>query len=444
MAAVTPYLLLIGWAWAWMQVAPPDVPSTSSAPAGATWNGEVAMIIQRRCVSCHRSGGAAPFPLDDHASVANRATFLGDVVESGRMPPWLPSHGGFRGDRALTDVEETMLHAWIAAGAPVGEGDPVRLPPPRALPVGRGDRITLAMPDAGVIPEESDVAWHAGELDQIGTTLPVGNEKVLRVQAIRQSTAAPQAMRVTSLVFDTTGAGRYLDDRDSRVGFLMAADAGARPSGVDGVLLGGDAELRWPRGFHTEVGPGADLVAEVHYRPTGRPERFQERFQLELVPADASSRPLRWLPLGVFRVVIPAGTKERIETPVELVPVDLDLVGLSIRALEVCVAVEIVARPPGGEELVLLAIDDWDHHQRETYVLERPRRLPRGTELVARFSVDNTAANPRNPDDPPVDIRRGRRTGILLAMLHVAAADDADDDEIEGYGGGWVRRQGRR
>ena len=207
---------------------------------------------------------------------------------------------------------------------------------------------------------------------------------------------------------------------------------------------GGDAELRRRRGFHTEVGPGADPVAVVHARPTGRPERFHEGFKLELVSADASSRPLRWLPLGVFRVVIAAGTRERIETPVELVPVDLDLVGLSIRALEICIAIEVVARPPGGEELVRLSIDDWDHHQRETYVLGRPRRLPRGTELVARLSVENSASNPRNPDDPPVDIRRGRRTGILLAMLHVAAADDADDGEIKGYGGGWVRRQGRR
>ena len=409
----------------------------------STWNRDIAEIVKRRCLDCHRAGGAAPFPLQDHASVANRATFIGDVVESGRMPPWLPSNHGFVGDRRLTPLERRALTSWIAAGSPIGEGAPIRIDPDPGPDETSKDVLALRMPDAGEIPEESGPAWHRGELDQHGVMLPLENESTHRVQAIRHVTSAPQAIRVASLVFDDTGAGRYLDARDPRVGFLMAADAGIRPSGVDGILLGGGDGLRWPEGFHTEVSPNSDLVAELHYRPTGRPERLQERFELELVPEEAESRPVRWIPVGLFRVAIPAGTRSLLSTPETVVPVDVDLVGLSVRALEICVGVEVVAIDADGAETVLLEIDTWDHHQRETYVLPTSRSLAGGTRILARFKVDNTASNPANPDDPPVDIRRGRRTGVLLVMLHVAAVEGLSDEALHAFGGDWVKRRGR-
>lgn len=420
------------------------VPPDEGPEPSPTWNRDIAPIIERRCLGCHRADGAAPFPLDGHASVAHRATFVGEVVRSGRMPPWLPGNDGFRGDRRLSETERGALMAWIEAGAPVGGDQAVSLERSEESRTTGGARIRIAMPRAGTIPEESDPAWHAGELDQLGVALPVGNRTELRVQAISHASAAPRAMRVTSLVFDDTGAGRYLDDRDPRVGFLMGADAGVRPSGADGILLSGNDELRWPEGFHQVVPPGADLVAELHYRPTGRLERVKERFELELVPPDRASRPVRWFPVGLFRVALPVGTKETLQSPVEELPMDVDLVGVSVRALEVCTALQVEATTPDGEAMVILEIDDWDHHQRETVLFEVPRRLPEGTRLKVAFEVDNTSDNPRNPDEPPVEIRRGRRTGILLAMLHVAAIDENDDGRLERAGPAWVRRRGRQ
>ncbi|MCP4796396.1 MAG: hypothetical protein GY885_09595, partial [Phycisphaeraceae bacterium] len=48
-----------------------------------TWNGEVADIIERRCVSCHASGRVGPFELVDAAGVRNRGRFLLEVIDSG-------------------------------------------------------------------------------------------------------------------------------------------------------------------------------------------------------------------------------------------------------------------------------------------------------------------------------------------------------------------------
>ncbi|MAC76282.1 MAG: hypothetical protein CMJ22_12015, partial [Phycisphaerae bacterium] len=50
-----------------------------------TWNGDVADIIQRRCVTCHAMGRVGPFELVDAAAVRNRGRFLLDVIDGGRM-----------------------------------------------------------------------------------------------------------------------------------------------------------------------------------------------------------------------------------------------------------------------------------------------------------------------------------------------------------------------
>ena len=57
-----------------------------------------------------------------------------------------------------------------------------------------------------------------------------------------------------------------------------------------------------------------------------------------------------------------------------------------------------------------------------------PIRLSAGTTLMASFLLDNTSENPRNPDDPAVPIRRGRRTGVLNVIAQVAAVEPEFDD----------------
>ena len=51
--------------------------------------------------------------------------------------------------------------------------------------------------------------------------------------------------------------------------------------------------------------------------------------------------------------------------------------------------------------------------------------LPAGTTLISRFTLDNSDANPRNPYDPPEDLRIGRRTGVVCFTLLGAGRNDA-------------------
>lgn len=407
-----------------------------------TWNGEVADIIERRCVSCHASGRVGPFELVDAVGVRNRGRFLLEVIDSGRMPPWLPMGTAWANHRTVTPSERATLAAWLEAGGPVGDG-PGRKLEPGDPPSFRAD-VVLEMAEPHVIPEESDPAWHTGEIDVHGVTFSLDNDSPLRVQAIRHRPASPQAMRVAAFAFDDTGAGRYLDERDPRVGFLMGGDPGIKPMGADGVILAGSGDFRLPVGFHVPVPVASDLVTQFQYRPTGVPERLQERIELELVPSEEASRPIRWLPLAVGRVDLPAGVEQRVSSAPIVLEHPLELLGISPRAIEICKSVHVMVQFPDGRRRVLVDIPDWDHHQRETLRFEPPVTLPVGCRLQAVFDLDNTAANPRNPDDPPRRVNRGRRTGLLGVILHVAARTAAGDRYLGKAGPEQIRGLMRR
>jgi tetratricopeptide (TPR) repeat protein len=76
----------------------------------------------------------------------------------------------------------------------------------------------------------------------------------------------------------------------------------------------------------------------------------------------------------------------------------------------------------------LLRINEWDFRWQHVYRFSEPRVLPRGTRVSMRFTFDNSAANPRNPDRPPHRVFWGQRTAdemadVWLQLLPRVASD---------------------
>src|SRR5690606_15025871 len=53
-----------------------------------TYAKDIAPIIYKHCLDCHRPGGAAPFTLMHPRQVEGRADTIAEVVLEERMPPW--------------------------------------------------------------------------------------------------------------------------------------------------------------------------------------------------------------------------------------------------------------------------------------------------------------------------------------------------------------------
>ena len=79
-------------------------------------------------MTCHRTGGIGPFPMNSHAVVQGFSPMIREVILTRRMPPWHadPHVGTFEGARSLTKEQAQTLVHWIEAGSPRGEGpDPL-------------------------------------------------------------------------------------------------------------------------------------------------------------------------------------------------------------------------------------------------------------------------------------------------------------------------------
>ena len=77
-------------------------PAKGDSPV--TYSNQVARILQKHCVECHRPGEIAPFALTDYDEVVGWAEMIDEVVREQRMPPWHadPKYGHFSNDRSLS------------------------------------------------------------------------------------------------------------------------------------------------------------------------------------------------------------------------------------------------------------------------------------------------------------------------------------------------------
>src|ERR1700761_2466077 len=80
-----------------------------------TFSRDIAPILRRNCVSCHRPGESGPFPLLTFEDVKNHARQIAAVTASRQMPPWLPApgFGAFEEERRLTTAEIQTIAAWV-------------------------------------------------------------------------------------------------------------------------------------------------------------------------------------------------------------------------------------------------------------------------------------------------------------------------------------------
>src|SRR5258707_11174325 len=79
--------------------------------ASPTYTKDVAPILNRRCVECHRAGEAAPMAFTSYAEVRPWVKSIREQTIKRNMPPWFadPKYGHFKNDRTLPQGEIDTL-----------------------------------------------------------------------------------------------------------------------------------------------------------------------------------------------------------------------------------------------------------------------------------------------------------------------------------------------
>src|SRR5262245_5367564 len=86
-------------------------PMTAQSSDAPTFSKDVAPILYKNCVSCHRAGEIAPMSLLTYAQVRPYARSIGSRIEQGTMPPWHAeaAPGTFVNERGLTSAEKEII-----------------------------------------------------------------------------------------------------------------------------------------------------------------------------------------------------------------------------------------------------------------------------------------------------------------------------------------------
>lgn len=395
----------------------------TAAQDPVTFTRDVAPILFEHCVSCHRESGIGPFSLETYGGARERAARIAAMAAARYMPPWLPEPGPepFVGERRLPDEAIETLRWWADGGAP--EGDPAALPAvPRFLSgwqLGEPD-LVVTMSEPYVVPESGRDVFRS-------FVVPVPTEHDRFVEAMEFLPGNHEVVHHAVMLVDAVRSARHLDALDPGPGWAgMQAGLAESP---DGHFLGwtpGKTSLEVPEGMTWRLPRGSDLVLQLHLlpRPDAAPVQVQVGFHFGEAPTRTSTR----LRLGAKAMDIRAGeARYRIRDAYRL-PVDVELVGLYPHAHYLGKEMRAWAEFEDGRRHPLLHIPDWDFNWQAEYRFARPVSLPAGAALAMEFSYDNSAANPRNPHDPPRRVLYGPESSDEMGDLWVQVVPGREAD----------------
>jgi tetratricopeptide (TPR) repeat protein len=389
-----------------------------------TFTRDIAPILFARCASCHRPQGVAPFSLLTYDAARSRARLIADVTKMRLMPPWKadPDQAAFVGHVHLTEAEITRIDRWAAAGAP--EGRPEDLP---RSPVW-SDGWQLGVPDLVVaLPTPFVVPAAGADFSRLFVIrLPVAAPTHVKGLEFQPGTAG--VIHHANIRIDATGRSRELVEQAPASGYSGLLPASAVYP--DGHFLGwtpGQLTPLLPKGLSWTLNPGTDLVIEIHFVPSGREQTIQPHIGLYFT-ADPPARVPALLRLGRQTIDIPEGEPRYVSTDSFVLPVDVDVQALQPHAHYRARSVTAHAVLPDGRTTPLIAISDWDYRWQHVYRYVTPVSLPRGTRIDLQYVFDNSAANPRNPYQPPRRVHWGQRSSDEMGDLWVQMLTRTDED----------------
>jgi mono/diheme cytochrome c family protein len=397
--------------WGLFVVAPSIASAESSRPV--TFSRDIAPIIFNNCVSCHRPGEVAPFPLMTFADVRRHSHEIADLTLDKQMPPWKPAegYGDFVGARRLTDAQIDLIQQWVKQGKQ--EGNPQDLP---TMPTFKSG-WTLGEPDL-VVRMPEPYTLRADGPDQYRVfVIPLNLPNDVYVSALEFRASNPKIVHHSLFYLDNSGAARALEAASpDKPGYARSGGPGFAPSGGLGGWAPGVMPQYMPEGVGRPIEAGADLILHTHFHPSGKVEKEQSVVGLYFTKK-LPEKVLLSIPHGTRRIDIAPGDKNYVIENSFVVPSNVELEGIFPHAHLLCKQIEVTAKLPDGKTLPLIWIKDWDWNWQDFYQYKHIVNIPKGTRVTMKFTYDNSADNPHNPSSPPQRVHNGEQTKDEMALV---------------------------
>jgi hypothetical protein len=440
----------------WLILAASATAAASGAPTPPTFNRDVAPIFYSKCISCHRSREVAPMALVTYQDARPWSRAIRTRVANREMPPWFADPKFSRelaNNPSLTDAEIKTIVAWVDAGAPQGTGT---LPPPPPLTQGwhtfknRPPDVILEMPTPFDVPADG-----ALPVFTLWSPNPFNEDQFIEAVELRPGAiGAVHHSDVTARALPAgTALGRgpawkggplvdfvpiYPDGRSyneltgegGSTGTESSAEARAHRTALQNeafrtsddyrllFYVPGGGFQQFPPGAVKRISAGNALAWNLHYTPTGRPEKDRHRLGLWLARTPPTHEVVTKR-IGEAHIIdgkefvagrdepnfppIPAFAEDWKITAITPFQEDVTLYGLWPHMHRRGKDMTFIATFPDGREEVLLHVPKYDFSWQLQYQLARPLQLPAGSTIKAIGHYDNSTGNKYNPrPDAPV------------------------------------------
>jgi peroxiredoxin len=383
-----------------------------------TYCGEVAAILRRHCVECHRAGEIGPFALTDYEEVTGWADMIMETIDERRMPPWhaSPDHEPILNHREITTAERETLRRWMEGGMPYGD-------------------------DSQLAPLPEFIS---------GWQLPRTPDQVLNVTAKPFKVVAEGVVEYQYFVVDPeftedmwVEAAEILPGNRSVVHHAIAF---IRPP--DGVALDGlgmlTAYVPGQRvapvkpGTAKKVPAGSKLVFQMHYTPTGQEESDASKIGLLFTSRkQVTHESISMLNINHELEIPPNEGNAKVSAMSQRFPRDGVLLSIAphmhLRGKAISINVH-----QAGKDRTILEVPRYDFNWQHTYLLKNPIALKDVESIGFTATFDNSSANPFNPD-PSQFVTWGDQTWEEMAVVFYEVArplsgdiaSSSSKDEIE-------------
>jgi hypothetical protein len=336
---------------------------------------QVAPIIREKCATCHLKGGIGPFAFSSYRKVRGWSDMMREVLMTRRMPPWQadPHHGAFSQDLSLSKKEKQTLLHWIEQGTPRGEGDDPLVnnkQESKAWPLGKPDHIidipSQKVPADGII--DYRYLHMASPFDEdtwvTGADIHPGD-----MQALHHV-----------IIFIVPEEGKRKQYRRWLTGYAPGTKGDLFPENT-GVLLRKDERL----------------LFELHYTSYGK--EVVDETQLGLYLSNDSVK--HSFRTGLFideSIQIPPHNRAFEWSQTREIRDDIILYSMNPHMHFRGKAMRFELVTPEGERETLVSVPHYNFNWQHTYVLQKPRRVTKGSKLILHAVWDNSDRNPANPD----------------------------------------------
>jgi thiol-disulfide isomerase/thioredoxin len=380
-------------------------PEPGPAHSALTYARDIAPLINKHCVVCHRAGTAAPFALANYDNVASKAATIAEVVEQQRMPPWFahPEFGKFVNERRMTAQERAAIVEWARGGN--AAGDLSQAPKP---PEFQNTQWTIGEPDLVITAAQPEKIPAAGYIPYRYVILPHVFLHDIWVTGIQIMPGNARVVHHANLAYVSLGEGFNMDRS-----FLT----GKVPGGID-VDLGSGVAMLIPR--------GSVLALEIHYVTTGKEETDQISVGLRYAREPVHKR-VRYKELADNRLSIPPGAPFHLVAAQKQLECDATGVGvfshMHLRGKDST----FFAHYPDGRTETLLSLPNYSFDWQLSYVWPQgTKHFPKGTRIECSSHFDNSPLNPYNPN-PKATVRFGPQTHDEMMIGFFFYTDDSED-----------------